>query len=65
MGACSSFTTTPLERIDNTSCACSTPVGMKVLRASVIASARRARGNLTVLVTLRLQQEQIASLRSQ
>jgi len=40
-------------------------MGMKVLRAPVIASARRARGNLTVLVTLRLKQEQIASLRSQ
>jgi hypothetical protein len=31
----------------------------------VIASDQLERGNLTVLVTLRLKQEQIASLRSQ
>jgi hypothetical protein len=40
-------------------------MGMKVLRAPVIASDQLERGNLTVLVALRLKQEQIASLRSQ
>ena len=34
----------------NTSCTCGTLMGMKVLHAPVIASTRRVRGNLTVLV---------------